>query len=121
MIVDGNSHVLAKYYELLASGRQLRILKSNTVNSISEQINPFKHQSRVCVRVCVCVCVRVRACVRAGVCMWVGVIVSVCENNDQKAAQYEKCSQTSKCGHSADYNPSQLSARYEKCSLMLCV
>ena len=58
--------------------------------------------------------------------MWVGV--SVCENNDQKVAQYEKCSQRPKCGHSADNNstvkykgvgsPSQPSARYEKCSLM---
>ena len=41
MIVDDNSHVLAKHYELLPSGR-LRVPKSNTViltvNSISEQI-----------------------------------------------------------------------------------
>ena len=44
--VDDNSHVLAKHYELLPSGRQFRVPKSNTVNSavniISEQINLFK-------------------------------------------------------------------------------
>ena len=50
VIVDANSHVLAKHYELLPSGRRFRVPKSNTVNSISEQINPFKRQS------CVCVC-----------------------------------------------------------------
>ena len=32
MIVDDNSHGLAKYYELLSSGRRFRILKSNTVS-----------------------------------------------------------------------------------------
>ena len=46
MIVDDKSHVLAKHYELLPSGRQFRVPKSNTVNSavniISEQINLFK-------------------------------------------------------------------------------
>ena len=56
VIADDNSHVLAKHYELLPSGRRFRVPKSNTVsavNSISEQINPFKRQSSVCV------CVRV--------------------------------------------------------------
>ena len=76
VIVDDNIHVLAKRYELLPSGRPFRVPKSNTVNSISavnsisEQINPFKRQSSmcvcvgggVCVRACVCVCMR--ACVR---------------------------------------------------------
>ena len=55
VIVDDNSHVLAKHYELLPSGRRFRVPKSNTVNSISEQINLFKHQSSVCVCKCVCV------------------------------------------------------------------
>ena len=32
---DDNSHVLAKYYELLPSGRRFRVLKSNTASSIS--------------------------------------------------------------------------------------
>ena len=50
VIVDDNSHVLAKYYELLPSGRRFRVPKSNTVNSISEQITLFKRQSSVCVR-----------------------------------------------------------------------
>ena len=39
MIVNDNSHVLAKHYELLLSGRRFRVPKSNTVsivNSISE-------------------------------------------------------------------------------------
>ena len=49
VIVDNNSHVLAKYYELLPSGRRFCVPKSNTVNSISEQRNPFKCQSTVCV------------------------------------------------------------------------
>ena len=61
LIVDDNSHVLAKHYELLPSGRRFRVPKSNTVNSISKQINPLKRQSNVCV--CVCVCVRVCVCV----------------------------------------------------------
>ena len=51
--VDDNSHVLAKYYELLPFGRRFRVPKSNTVrsavSSISEQINPFKRQGSVCV------------------------------------------------------------------------
>ena len=47
VIVDDNIHVLAKHYEFLPAGRRFRVLKSNAVNSISEQINPFKHQ-------CVC-------------------------------------------------------------------
>ena len=47
VIVDDNSHVLAQYYELLPPcGRRFRVQKSNTVRSISEQINPFKRQSR---------------------------------------------------------------------------
>ena len=52
VIVDDNSHVLAKHYELLPSGRQFRVPKSNTVsavNSSSEQKNPFKRYSNVCV------------------------------------------------------------------------
>ena len=56
VIVDNNSHVIAKYYELFPSGRRFRVLKSNTVNSISEQMKPFGCQSSVCVCVCVCVC-----------------------------------------------------------------
>ena len=55
VIVDDNSHILAKQHELLPSGRRFRVPKSNTVNSISEQINLFKHQSSVCVCKCVCV------------------------------------------------------------------
>ena len=31
MIVDDNSHVLAKHYELLPSGRRFSVPKSNTV------------------------------------------------------------------------------------------
>ena len=53
MIVEDNNHVLAKHYELLPSGRQFRVPKSNAVNSISEQINLFKRQSSV--RECACV------------------------------------------------------------------
>ena len=60
VIVDDNSHVLAKHYELLSSGRRFRVPKSNTVNSmsnqiqsavnsISEQINLLKRQSSECV------------------------------------------------------------------------
>ena len=33
VIVDDNSHVLAKYYELLPSGRRFRVMKSNTVRT----------------------------------------------------------------------------------------
>ena len=33
--VDDNSHILAKYYELLPSGRRFCILKSNSLQSIS--------------------------------------------------------------------------------------
>ena len=67
VIVDDNSRVLAKHYELLPSGRRFRVPKSNTINSISQQINLFKRQSSVCVCVCVCACVRacVRVCVSA--------------------------------------------------------
>ena len=53
VIVDDNSHVLAKHYELLPSGRRFRVLKSkfcSAVNSIPEQINLFKCQNSVCVR-----------------------------------------------------------------------
>ena len=53
MIVDNNSHVLAKHHELLPFGRRFCVPKSNTVNSISEQINLFKRQSSECVQVCV--------------------------------------------------------------------
>ena len=35
VIVDDNSHVLAKCYELLPSGRQFRVPKSNTLQSIA--------------------------------------------------------------------------------------
>ena len=51
-IVDDNSHVLAKHYELLPSGRRFRVPKSNTmhaVSSISEQISLLERQSSVCV------------------------------------------------------------------------
>ena len=34
--VDDNSHVLAKCYEILPSGRRFRVPKSNTVNIISQ-------------------------------------------------------------------------------------
>ena len=53
VIVDDNSCVLAKHYDLLPFGRRSRVPKSNTVSSISKQINPFKRQSNVCVCVCV--------------------------------------------------------------------
>ena len=33
VIVDDNSHVLAKYYELLPSGRRFRVPKSNTLRT----------------------------------------------------------------------------------------
>ena len=72
VIVDDNSHVLAKCYKLLPSGRRFRVPKSNTVNSISEQINLFKRQSSVCVCVCLCACVR--ACVRVCVCVCVNYV-----------------------------------------------
>ena len=55
VIADGSSYVLAKCYELLPSGKRFSVPKSNTLKSISEQINLFKHQSSVCVCVCVCV------------------------------------------------------------------
>ena len=53
VIVDDNSHVLAKHYELLPCGRRFRVPKS-IVTSISEQINLFKRHSSVCVCVCAC-------------------------------------------------------------------
>ena len=34
VIVDDNSYVLAKHYELLPSGRRFRVPKSNTIDSI---------------------------------------------------------------------------------------
>ena len=71
VIEDDNSDVLAKYYELLPSGRRVRVPKSNTVNSISEQINLFKRHSSVCLCVCVSVCVCVCVCVGGWVCVWV--------------------------------------------------
>ena len=46
VIVNDNSHVLVKCYELLPFGRRFRVPKSNTVGIIFEQINPFKRQSR---------------------------------------------------------------------------
>ena len=49
VIVDGSSYVLAKCYELRPSGKRFSVPKSNTLKSISEQINLFKHQSSVCV------------------------------------------------------------------------
>ena len=55
MIADGSSYVLAKCYKLLPSGKRFSVPKSNTLKSISEQINLFKHQSSVCVCVCVSV------------------------------------------------------------------
>ena len=55
MTVEDNSHVLAKHYELLPSGRRFGVPKENAVNSISEQINLFKRQSSVCVCECACV------------------------------------------------------------------
>ena len=67
VIVDDNSHVLAKHYELLPSGRLFHVPKSNVVNSIFEQINPFKCQSSVCVCACVRACMR--ACVRVSMCV----------------------------------------------------
>ena len=77
VIVDDNSHVLAKQCELLPSGRRFRVPKSKTVSSISEQINPFKLQRSVCVCVCVRACVR--ACVSVCVCVCVYVCVCVCK------------------------------------------
>ena len=39
VIVDDNSHVLAKCYELLPSGRRFRVPKSNTVRPKHSQYN----------------------------------------------------------------------------------
>ena len=65
MTVDDNSHVLAKCYELLPSGRRFHVPNKtkfcSAVNIVSEPINQFTRQRRVCV------CVR--ACVRACVCV----------------------------------------------------
>ena len=71
--VDDNSHVLAKYCELHPSGGRFRVPKSDTVNTISEQIKLFKNKSSVCV--CVCVCVSVSVCVCVSVCVSVCVCV----------------------------------------------
>ena len=38
MIVDDNSHVLAKHYELLPSGRRFRVPKSNPVSFVLQSI-----------------------------------------------------------------------------------
>ena len=63
VIVDDNSHVLAKHYERLPSGRRFHVPNQikfcSAVNSICEQVNLFKRKSSVCVCVCVSVCVRV--------------------------------------------------------------
>ena len=48
MTIEDNSHVLAKHYELLPSGRRFSVPKENAASSISEEINLFKRQSRVC-------------------------------------------------------------------------
>ena len=37
VIVDDNSHVLAKHYEFLPSGRRFRVPKSNTVRILCSQ------------------------------------------------------------------------------------
>ena len=37
VIMDDNSHVLVKYYELIPSGRRFRVPKSNTVRNCSQQ------------------------------------------------------------------------------------
>ena len=67
VIVDDNSCVLAKHYELLPFGRQSRVPKSNTVSSISKQINPFKRQSSVCV--CVCKLHKLLVCLLCNFCI----------------------------------------------------
>ena len=38
VIVDDNSHVLAKHYELLPSGRRFRVPKSNTKRFVLQSI-----------------------------------------------------------------------------------
>ena len=57
MIVDDNSHVLAKimrFFHLVNSFMYLNQIQfCSAVNSISEQINLFKRQSSVCAYVCV--------------------------------------------------------------------
>ena len=57
VIVDDNSYVLAKCYEILPPGRWFgrwfRVPKFNTVNIIFKQINLLKCLSSVCVCVCV--------------------------------------------------------------------
>ena len=72
--MDDNSHVLAKCYEILPSGRRFCIPKSNTMRSavsiISEQINLFKHQSRVCVCVCVCKLHKLLVCFICNFCIF---------------------------------------------------
>ena len=58
MIVEDNSHVLAKHYELLPSGRRFRVPKSNTnLQSIA-----FLNRE-ICSNVrAVCVCLSVGVC-----------------------------------------------------------
>ena len=78
VIVDDNSHVLAKHYELLPSGRRFHIPKSNTVMQSIAFLNICSNVRAVCVSVCVCV----RACVR--VCVCVPVCVCVCERERER-------------------------------------
>ena len=46
MIVDDNSHVLAKCYELLPSGRRFRVPKSNTVNQYLLSVSFLNRSSK---------------------------------------------------------------------------
>ena len=70
MIVGDSSHVLAKHCERLQSGRRFCVPKSNTVNSISEQINLFKRQSSVCVCKCVCKLCKLLVCLLCSFCIF---------------------------------------------------
>ena len=79
-IVNDNSHVLAKHYELLPSGRRFRVPQSNTVNSVSEQINLFKHHSSVCV--CVCKLRKLLVCLLCNFCIF---------NNCSLVVKYKIC------------------------------
>ena len=49
VIVDDNSHVLAKHYELLPSGRRFHIPKSNTVMQSIAFLNICSNVRAVCV------------------------------------------------------------------------
>ena len=44
VIVDDNSHVLARYYELLPSARRFRLPKSNTVRKNNQPTNQTNKQ-----------------------------------------------------------------------------